>query len=190
MSARHLALVAEGRANVLARPDAVPRLRPGERPIAIETELSPTEVRVVRKRAHTHGLGVDALIAVMLEYSALRETVGAEQMALMADRWYAAGAAVERIVAPELRGWQRLLAGRLSPPEDDLPIAFIPLRLAAAIAVHDRGPAVLSACHAADEDVRRAVGLEVVATAQGVPMQTFVLAEIARHASRSVAPAL
>lgn len=191
MSGPALTVVLGDGSNALVRTAAVPRIRPGDRPVGVETALNAAEVRTLRARAHAAGLGADALIAIILEYESLCRLAGRGVVAQLGDECAVEAAGfIERIVAPELRGWQRLLIRRVVPPNDDLPTAFVPLRLAAAIPVSARAAAVLEAGEASERDVRRAVALELAATADGVVMQTFALRALAGFRSGRAAPAL
>lgn len=180
MSDRALTVVRGDGPNILARAGAVPRVRPGDRPISVETGLTSVEVRTLRARAYAVGIGADALIAIMLEYESLRRLAGGDAVAQLADECEAGAAGfAERIVAPELRHWQRLLIGRSASPSDELPTAFVPLRLIAPIPASARTDAVLDAARANALDVRRAFALELAATADGLVMQTFALVALA-----------
>lgn len=174
----------------LSRTHAVPRLRPGERPVAVDLQLTTAETKTLRARAAKLGLGVDAFVAIFLEYQSICELVGAPRLADIASHDETPSSeAVEPIVALELRAWHRLITGRSTPPDDDLPTVHVPLRLAAALVPTARAVSVMRVLDTPDVDVRRAVALEAAATAHGFVMQAWVLWRVSVGASGGAAAA-
>jgi hypothetical protein len=169
----------------LARKHAIPRVRPGERPVAVNSNLDPAQLRQLRRRAHARGLGVDAYAAILLEYEGLTAVVSIDVLeALAVD---GTRGVAEQIGAPELRSWQRLLAGRSTPPPDDLPTIMVPLRLVTAIPPLDRLAALDRALGLDEGLAQHAITLESRAAAAGLVMQAWVLSQIVASASGGAA---
>ena len=165
----------------LTRRNAVPRVRPGDRPVALHANLPPARLRQLRRRAHACGLGVDAYSGILLEYDRLCSLVSADVLKAFADD--DSGGPASQIAPPELRSWQRMLAGRSTPAPDDLPTIMIPLRLVTAIPPRDR-QTILAHALALDEDVaQQALALELHSAMAGMVMQAWVLARIISSAS-------
>ncbi len=165
----------------LARKHAIPRVRPGERPVAVESSLAPAQLGQLRRRAHARGLGVDAYAAILLEYEGLAAVVSIDVLEALGAE--GTRGVADQIGAPELRSWQRLLAGRSTPPPDDLPTIMVPLRLVAAIPPRDRLAALDRALGLDERLAQRAITLEWRAAAAGLVMQAWVLSQIVTSAS-------
>ena len=190
MTGDALTVVQGVEANALARKSGVPRLRPGERPVAIDIALTAAEVRTLRRRAHAVGLGADAFVAVLVEYSSLCELVGADRVAEVAAAFEERPDVLDRVVASEFRPWHRAVTGRSTPADDDLPTVFLPLRLSAMLPPAGRPDSILRALAADGPAVRDAMALEAAATARGFVMQSCVLSSLLGAVSGGATPAL
>jgi hypothetical protein len=180
LSAGALRVLAGGGGLPLARVDSVPRLRPGDRPIVVDTPLSTAQAHAIRLQAHARGLGVDAVVAVVVEQQSLTALVNERQLDLA--RALAQDEAYSSIEVPsgELRPWLRALMGVAQAAVDDLPAIHMPLRLAAALTATERIDTVLRAVEAPAQEIDRAIALELAATRQGLTMQTWVLSSVLR----------
>jgi hypothetical protein len=140
----------------------------------VNAPLTTSQLLRLRHRAHSHGLGADAFVALVVEWQFLMDLVGADSLK-HADA-HARGPAVPiSLAAAEFQAWQRVLMGLAAPPPDDLPETHLPLRLAAALPPDKREDAVLAAVDLAEPVVEQAVALELAATRHGLTMQTWVL---------------
>jgi hypothetical protein len=151
----------------------VVRLRPGDRPVPVDVALSAAQIRAVRECAHGARLGADALIALLVERRSIIDLVGEHLFAQASER---ARLAEDRVAPPELRSWQRLLAGLGAPAPDDLPTVYLPLRLASALTQAGRAKVVVDVLVATEAEVEQAVLFEKAATSRGLTMQTWLLA--------------
>src|SRR3712207_3669140 len=88
-----------------------PRVRAGESPVWIDLSITTTEGRAWRARAATHGLGIDAWLAILVEFHLATQTSGV--VLAQVELAEAAASATPRLAPTEgLRRWSRLLAGR------------------------------------------------------------------------------
>jgi hypothetical protein len=156
---------------------AVPRLRPGDYPVWCELDLSSDEQVRLRRRAHDHGVGADALVGLALEHLQLGTAVGGKRLASLVaiaarqlDRPTIGG-------APELHAWRRLLEGKSQPPSDELPSICVPLRLLSQIPPRSRVEALQAAVAIDDRDLAAAFTLEAIAARHGMMMGFWALCQ-------------
>lgn len=170
-----LRLVEGGQPLPLTLGPSTPRLRPGERPVALDLPLSSREVRETRARAHAAGLGVDAWIAIVGEYEQVAAGAAVSEIEAARRRAQSCIETDAITIAPELRDWQRLLDRRATPAPDELPTVYLPLRLASAIPPADRTDWLMSVLSAPEEAAATALLIERAATRAGVTTQMWVL---------------
>jgi hypothetical protein len=185
VTAAPLRVLAGGGGLQLSRRDVVPRLRPGDRPLALDLPLSPGQLVQLRRRAHCLQLGVDAWLSVVAEFDQIKQLVTSHDLEILLAQ---AGAAAENSVlsaAPELRGWQRLIDARTSPPPDELPTVFLPLRVLAPVTLERRARWVSTLIDAPEAEVGEAVLLERVAVRTGMTMHMWALSALARRGPAS-----
>jgi hypothetical protein len=162
-----------GRRPELPNGEAVPRCRPGERPVWIPLpgEVSTEELRT---RAERNRVGVDALAAVALEFALVTEALG--QAAIAMDPLLAAIGvdlrAPRLAPTPALRMWEACLAGRHDAIADDLPELCLPARVVQGVG-RRLGVLLTDARH--DED---ALTAERAATKHGRTLEGYVLTTV------------
>jgi hypothetical protein len=149
-------------------------LRPGENPIWIDLPVLPAEGRRWRDRARDRGLGVDAWLGVLVEFSVAMRARGVDTPTVLAS---VEAASSQARLAPTdgLRRWERLLAGqwRGNAALDELPTVVLSERLVAQIPGHSFLDTVRTAVGASDEEL--AVGCDRVAATHGMTLDAWVL---------------
>jgi hypothetical protein len=180
-----LRLLAGGGGLSLGRTDALPRLRPGERPLALDLSLLPEQLVQLRRRAHLAQLGVDALLSLVAEFDQIKQLLTRHHLLALLDQARVAVECSALSAAPELRGWQRVIEARTTPSPDELPTVFLPLRVLAPVMPENRATWVSALAEASDAEVGNALLLERVAVRTGVTMQMWALSALARRAADS-----
>lgn len=170
--------VAGGGGLPLSRPGAVPHLRPGERPLAIELSLSSRQIGSLRRRARAQRLGVDAWAACLVEHRLVMGLLCDDERGRLAVA-ARARLAVTSLTATELRAWQSVVDGLAPAPRDDLPTLHLPLRLLTPLPPGRRAQWLLETLLlSAEEAGEQALLLERAATRDGLTMQAWALAQI------------
>jgi hypothetical protein len=151
------------------------RLRPGDRPVWLDLELTRVRVREWRARAAAHGLALDVWLGLLLEYelvcNALRE-VGGQRLVEKVLATARAIAAEPRVApTPELRRWMDQLEGRRWRGSDDLPSVVVAARLLAQLPHRGRGTAIATATEAGHE--AEAIVVDRVAAASGQTLEAW-----------------
>jgi hypothetical protein len=159
----------------------MPRLRPGDRPLALDLSLSPDQMPQLRRRAHGFHLGVDAWLALIAEFQQIRLLVSRATLAELVAHLDVRSGHMVLSVAPELRGWQRVIDGRTAAPApDELPTVFLPLRVLAPVKPEARAAWVSALFETSDAEVGEALRLERAAVREGMTMQTWALGALAQ----------
>jgi hypothetical protein len=143
------------------------RLRPGDRPVWVELQLTTTDARRWRERTATYRLPCDVWLGLLVEYeivsSRLRQIGGDELVSVVLARADGAIAAPRLAPTPELRRWLDELEG--TEPVDDLPSIVIAARLFAQLPHDKRTDAILAAAESGNE--RQALALDHAAALCG-----------------------
>jgi hypothetical protein len=109
------------------------RVRPGDRPQWIDLSAEAGAFPAWRAAAETHRLPVDAVLALLLEWSTVVATGGID-IALLSVAAAHDARAPRLAPTDDLRAWERQLAGRGPRPDaDELPEASVPARVVAAL---------------------------------------------------------
>jgi transposase InsO family protein len=143
------------------------RLRPGDRPVWVDLQLSTTDARRWRERAATYRLPSDVWLGLLVEYeivcSHLRQVGGDELVSTVLACAERAVAAPRLAPTPELRRWLDQLDG--AEPVDALPSIVIAARLFAQLPHDDRTDAIFAAAQSGNE--RQALVLDRAAARCG-----------------------
>src|SRR5215218_9639689 len=148
-------------------PPGALRLRPGERPVWVDLQLTTTDARQWRERAAEYGLPTDVWLGLLVEYeivcSRLRQVGGDELISAVLALAEGVLAARQLAPTPELRRWLDQLDG--TELVDDLPSVVIAARLLMQLPHDDRPDAIRAAAQSGNE--RQALVLDRAAARLG-----------------------
>jgi hypothetical protein len=168
-------MAGEGRGRPSLRAfERAPRVRAGDNPVWVDLPISTAEGRAWRARASAHGIGIDAWLAVLVEFHLATRRSGVVLSHVKVAE--TSESATARLAPTDgLRRWSRLLAGQWHDhlPQDELPTVVLPERLVAQTPRAELWPTVRSAVSDVDEQL--ALRCERVAASQGVTLEVWVL---------------
>lgn len=153
---------------------AASRVRPGDRPVWVELNLTTRQAQEWRARSADHGLALDVWLGLLLEYHLVHRRVwelgGVGLVRAVNDEAHRSLEAPRLAPTVELRSWIEQLdgSGRAS---DDLPSVVLPARLLAQLHHEDRAGSIISAAESGSE--RDALKLDRVAAAHGLTAEAW-----------------